>query len=351
MNDPPSLYRDPDYQVAAGWPFTAQQQASEGNLQAILYLAQAAFSNNNNAAALKYYRKAAREFNNLEATVNVIKMYENGLGCDVDLVKTCQWMKKVLIAIESIPDQWTHPMIRRDVIVSYGWYMLGAKTAKREGRPQIELPEKLQNIKDGVKWLERAADIGERDVASNLGNMFMTGGHPKIPIDYEKGMKLFEKAAELGDGKCAYQLSIAYMVGIIPVNNEKHKFWLRKAQELGYEEAERMAIGHAQGPIGISRKKAMKQIKKLEREDQIEDLLTIDESRKCYNPTCDAMETPGEPLFQVCVACRHVKYCSKECQRAHWRSGHKQDCPKLKEAKERAKKMNIDMIKNRIVDG
>ena len=103
------------------------------------------------------------------------------------------------------------------------------------------------------------------------------------------------------------------------------------------------------GTWGINRKKAMKKIKKLEREDDIENMLTTNSSRKCSNPSCDAMDTTEE-RFMVCVVCRHVKYCSKDCQRAHWKSGHKQDCPKLKDEKDSLKNMNIKMLKNRIVD-
>ncbi|CAJ1959355.1 unnamed protein product [Cylindrotheca closterium] len=209
MNDPPNLYRDPDYQIAQGWPFEAAQQAADGNIQALLYLAFTAFNDGNGSVALKHYRKAARDFNNLEATLNVIKIYEFGQGVGADL----------------------------DIIVNYGYYMLGARTSARDGRTQIELPENKRNVNDGLKWLERAAQIGRGDVASNLGNMYMTGGHPKVPRNYEKGMELLEKAAELGDGHCAYQLSISYKIGIIPVDEGKHRFWLKKAADMAHEEA------------------------------------------------------------------------------------------------------------------
>lgn len=33
--------------------------------------------------------------------------------------------------------------------------------------------------------------------------------------------------------------------------------------------------------------------------------------------------------FFVCSACRGVHYCSKECQRADWKSGHKSECTVL----------------------
>ncbi|CAH1262065.1 Hypp2499 [Branchiostoma lanceolatum] len=33
--------------------------------------------------------------------------------------------------------------------------------------------------------------------------------------------------------------------------------------------------------------------------------------------------------FGKCASCRRAHYCSKECQRKHWREGHKEECPKL----------------------
>ena len=35
----------------------------------------------------------------------------------------------------------------------------------------------------------------------------------------------------------------------------------------------------------------------------------------------------GEDPFKVCSACRVPHYCTKECQRAHWRAQHKRECP------------------------
>jgi hypothetical protein len=43
--------------------------------------------------------------------------------------------------------------------------------------------------------------------------------------------------------------------------------------------------------------------------------------------------TQGEVKFQVCAACKKVYYCSKSCQRNHWKGGHKSQCAKLREDK------------------
>ncbi|KAI8484725.1 hypothetical protein Bbelb_374880 [Branchiostoma belcheri] len=43
---------------------------------------------------------------------------------------------------------------------------------------------------------------------------------------------------------------------------------------------------------------------------------------------CRRMPDFGEK-FGKCASCRRAHYCSKECQRKHWKDGHKQDCQKL----------------------
>ena len=43
-------------------------------------------------------------------------------------------------------------------------------------------------------------------------------------------------------------------------------------------------------------------------------------ARPCGQPGCEAR---GKKL---CSRCERVGYCSSECQAAHWRAGHKQEC-------------------------
>jgi hypothetical protein len=44
--------------------------------------------------------------------------------------------------------------------------------------------------------------------------------------------------------------------------------------------------------------------------------------------TCDycGSAEESEHKLQACSQCRLVAYCSKACQRAHWKNGHKQAC-------------------------
>ncbi len=53
--------------------------------------------------------------------------------------------------------------------------------------------------------------------------------------------------------------------------------------------------------------------------------------RVCGNPRCGnfAGECEGELPFKQCGGCRAVRYCGADCQRAHWREGHRAECKLL----------------------
>ncbi len=53
--------------------------------------------------------------------------------------------------------------------------------------------------------------------------------------------------------------------------------------------------------------------------------------RVCGNPRCGsfAERSEGELPLKHCGGCRAVRYCGAECQRAHWREGHRAECRAL----------------------
>eukprot|EP00951_Prasinocladus_malaysianus_P004566 scaffold32129_cov39-Prasinocladus_malaysianus.AAC.1 len=59
-------------------------------------------------------------------------------------------------------------------------------------------------------------------------------------------------------------------------------------------------------------------------------IATMVAKRTCSNPDCDS-EGHG---MKVCERCTAVRYCSRKCQKAHWRSSHKATClaPKMSTA-------------------
>lgn len=52
----------------------------------------------------------------------------------------------------------------------------------------------------------------------------------------------------------------------------------------------------------------------------------------CYSNTCPARGTMQEGV-RFCGRCMVAKYCSRECQAAHWVAGHCRVCQRLVDAK------------------
>lgn len=69
--------------------------------------------------------------------------------------------------------------------------------------------------------------------------------------------------------------------------------------------------------------------------ESLYDLLrTVGDRRVCAAAGCGRPEHELEKRLLVCSQCHMVRYCTKECQKAHWKSGktpHKDVCPLLKE--------------------
>eukprot|EP00026_Physarum_polycephalum_P017363 Phypoly_transcript_18567.p1 GENE.Phypoly_transcript_18567~~Phypoly_transcript_18567.p1 ORF type:complete len:210 (-),score=34.14 Phypoly_transcript_18567:4-633(-) len=53
--------------------------------------------------------------------------------------------------------------------------------------------------------------------------------------------------------------------------------------------------------------------------------------------------TQNEKKLSVCSGCQLAHYCSRECQKAHWKNGHKEVCKKNKDAISRADAEKIDI--------
>lgn len=47
--------------------------------------------------------------------------------------------------------------------------------------------------------------------------------------------------------------------------------------------------------------------------------------KECSNPGCNKVESE-EVKLRACSQCHTVSYCSVDCQRQHWRAGHKLCC-------------------------
>ncbi|KAJ6588344.1 hypothetical protein B0H19DRAFT_203927 [Mycena capillaripes] len=70
----------------------------------------------------------------------------------------------------------------------------------------------------------------------------------------------------------------------------------------------------------------------LELENLVSDrsrLFDADMDIRCHNPSCRKIDTLNN--FSSCSSCFTTAYCSSDCQKEHWKSGHRVDCKALKE--------------------
>ena len=69
-----------------------------------------------------------------------------------------------------------------------------------------------------------------------------------------------------------------------------------------------------------------------ERNEPKKDLARIMKSKEmcsCCSPMCSVEKSDGGKDLLKCSRCKTARYCSKECQRYHWKNGHKQLCNSL----------------------
>ncbi len=114
----------------------------------------------------------------------------------------------------------------------------------------------LRNIKDAMKWLEKAAQQGDKTAIAQfdlLKNEISNGVLVKKLLncakieekenDLEKALNDYEQAAEIGDAKVQYNLATIYEKGQITKKDYNKAFvWCEKAAEQGFVYAQ-LALG------------------------------------------------------------------------------------------------------------
>jgi len=99
---------------------------------------------------------------------------------------------------------------------------------------------------------------------------------------------------ELGGDQFAMKFAKTFEDGVrVPINPKRAEKLTKKAAKLGNEEA-RVKLN------------------------------------KCH--ACDKVDPTGSE-FKRCSRCKVALYCSADCQRNHWKDGHKEDCKSLQALK------------------
>ena len=90
-----------------------------------------------------------------------------------------------------------------------------------------------RDIKQAIKWYNKAAENGNSYAYSKLGNFYAS------KKDYKKAFKWFLKAAKIGDNKAAYNLGYFYTGGLgIARDLKKALHWYEVAAKAGNIDAQ-----------------------------------------------------------------------------------------------------------------
>ena len=199
------------------------------------------------------------------------------------------------------------------------------------------------NLSEAMKWYQKAVDISNYPRAlDNIALMYLDG--KGVPENPKEAARYFKLSADQGYSKSQYNLACMYRDGAcgIDIDNEKAIGYFIAAAEQGKVEAMHNAgiliVEIAQksnegGDIGLVGQcpwpRAMKWFRKAVDEGFWESAEQVLQIEQYYSTACaNCGKGPSGQGLLRCTRCKLLQYCSKTCQKAHWKKGHKKDCCK-----------------------
>jgi len=231
----------------------------------------------------------------------------------------------------------------------------------------------------GVHLLKRVAENGNAEAHARLAVLYHNGFKPGgIDKSYEKAMKHHKVGAlhgfassqyilsnhqihEMPDGKiagivwvtlCAAQgfnpamddLSFYHHSNFLGVEYSMHRsmYWIKKAAMKGYPTAQfNLAKALVEAATDVYGSPAFpgfsvipealfwaRKAEKGHEGDAFERrrFLEYVESKRDEACSCCGKPPQQDQRLKCCTRCRSTAYCGKDCQRRHWKMGHKVDC-------------------------
>ena len=145
----------------------------------------------------------------------------------------------------------------------------------------------------------------------------------------EQARVWYGRAAEQGHVSAQFNLALMHYYGKDgPVSMERARIWYGRAAEQGHAKSQEILFrmlyqGHG-GPV--STELAIFWFKRSVAQGDDDDAMR---ALDAVTSMCCSCGDEGENL-QTCSRCKCAFYCSKDCQRSHWKSGgHKIKCKQI----------------------
>ncbi|KAI8381339.1 uncharacterized protein BYT42DRAFT_593220 [Radiomyces spectabilis] len=246
--------------------------------------------------AYTWYAKAADQGNPM-ACHKIGYFLENGIGCTLDVTKAIEYYQKAL-------DQG-YPDTAHNLGLIY------------QGNTPQTVP--FKDIKKSIEFLERAKQWGFAASANALGRLYLL---------MSKDEKLAEEAGNPGSDKDDYIINGIdlmeaqnYMeLALVRGNVEAYTYLVRilRAKMAARVALENENFENFEKLSAAEKEKLIRQLAKDATPENIKHAI-------CANPACDKKEQNAGD-FKRCGQCQRVSYCSRECQKDHWKAGHKVVC-------------------------
>jgi hypothetical protein len=301
----------------------------------------------------------------LKKMSSALKMCEKKLGLDHSLTVKVRKKRSAIAGkddgsnpAETCAERETHEREEAELNAEGGWRKKHLVMAAREKEAKngcaaaawdmVSLyiggcgEEVRADTKQAMAWLRKAAQLGHRSAQNNLGQYLLNGQYQcHLPSDRREAAVWLQKAAEQNHPSAMYMLAEMYYSGDpMPVDKPRALGLFQRSAALGDLDA-CCRLGHMtmEGEIAHTiyetsdsteqvgpqsdQRAAMHwfyQAARMGHQEGI-DMLHL------FCVHCATVDnTPG--AIKRCLRCKVVGYCSRDCQRKHWKH-HKKECPKL----------------------
>jgi TPR repeat protein len=240
---------------------------------------------------------------------NVAHRYETGRGVARDGAAAGRWFRAAAVqgnqmAQTALAQAHAYGQfgMRANAAESLRWYTAAAEQGNAKAMWAIGVMHRdgvaglSRDRRLAMTWLLKSAELGCVEGQADLGCMYEDAGRLDLALQWTA------RAAEEGN----------------PVSQNNVGAQLMQMAQARHGSVD--VPGHSPLPL------ALRWLRKAAAQGETESVALLGSIEQQLHTACSHCKKPAQSALSACAACNAAFYCSKGCQRAHWKAGHKRDC-------------------------
>lgn len=150
----------------------------------------------------------------VDAMTHLGYYYQGYEGFPKDLDEAKRWLNNAIDAGSELAEYWMNELLEEEDKPDTATLLLKAKEGDAEAMTALAATyfngETESEMAEGLKWLKKAADTGNKKACFNLAEMYYTGNN-LVEKDMDKCISMMEKAAQKGDVEAQFILLQLYI--------------------------------------------------------------------------------------------------------------------------------------------